>query len=196
MNDWVTDTVDSLGCWGILLLMFLENILPPIPSELIMPLAGFNAARGSLSLLGVILAGTAGSVLGQLPLYWLGRWAGAGRLERWADRRGKWIGLSGDDIRKSERWFDRHGGKAVLLCRFVPGIRSLISIPAGIAGMKLLPFLSYSAIGMGLWAAILAGIGAQIGEHYGQVQKYLGPVGTVVIALLAIFWVVRAVRSR
>ncbi len=196
MSDWIIHLVDRLGYPGILFLMFLENVFPPIPSELIMPFAGFDAARGRLTLPGVILAGTLGSVLGQLPLYGLGRWAGAERLERWADRHGRWIGLSAKDIRASTGWFERHGGKAVFLCRLVPGLRSLISIPAGVAGMNLPVFLLFSTFGMGLWTAALAVLGAQLGEHYERVARYLGPVGGIVLGGLLIFWLIRLVRRR
>ena len=196
MSDWIISFVEALGYWGILCLMFLENVFPPIPSELIMPLAGFDAARGTLTFPGVILAGTAGSILGQVPLYLLGRWAGAERLEHWAERHGKWLGVSARDIRRATNWFERHGGRAVFFCRFVPGLRSLISIPAGIAGMNLLPFLLLSGIGMGLWAAVLTAVGALLGAHFEKVDQYLGPVGIAVVALLVLAFAIRVIRKR
>ncbi len=195
MNDWVTQLVETLGYAGIAFLMFIENVFPPIPSELIMPLAGFQAELGELSLWGVILAGIIGSVLGQLPLYWLGRWAGTDRLEQWADRHGKWIGVSASDIRKSDQWFDRHGSKAVFFCRLIPGVRSLVSIPAGVSGMNLPPFLLLSTLGMGIWAAALAWIGAQLGEHYERVGNYVGPISTAVIVIIILTLVIRGIRQ-
>ena len=143
MAEWIKSFMESLGYLGIGLLMFLENIFPPIPSELIMPLAGFTAAQGRLSFWGAVAAGIVGSVLGQLPLYYLGRLAGEEQLKRWADRYGKWLTVSHEEIERAKGWFDHHGGKAVFLCRLIPGIRSLISIPAGMAKMHLLAFLLY-----------------------------------------------------
>lgn len=186
MLDWIQRTMEALGYPGIVLLMFVENVFPPLPSELIMPLAGFTASRGELSFVGVVLAGMAGSVLGALPLYSLGRGMGEERLKSWADRHGKWLAVSGDDIGKAKGWFDRHGGKAVLFCRLVPGVRSLISLPAGFAEMRLATFLLYSALGTGLWAALLAYLGRLLGENYGRVERYLGPAAYVVLGSLAV----------
>lgn len=142
MLEWVQNTMSSLGYPGIALLMFIENIFPPIPSELIMPLAGFTAVRGDLSFVGVVLAGALGSLLGQLPLYYLGRWVGEDKLVAWADRYGKWLTVSGKDIRRADDWFDKHGHKTVFFARLVPGVRSLISIPAGLSEMHLPTFYS------------------------------------------------------
>jgi membrane protein DedA with SNARE-associated domain len=197
MKDWIVNLIDSTGYFGLALLMFLENIFPPIPSELIMPLGGFGASQGKLSLPLVILAGTIGSVLGQLPLYYLGHYLGKKRLMRLADKHGKWLTVSGNDIDKSMDWFSRHGGKAVLLCRLVPGVRSFISIPAGICGMSLPKFLLYSFIGMGVWAGILAYAGHLLGQNYERVEKYVGPVSYVVFGVLIvalIVWVVHRKR--
>src|SRR5688500_20306864 len=124
MKDWIVNHIESSGYWGIALMMFLENVFPPIPSELIMPLGGFTASQGKMTLPLVILAGTVGSVLGQLPLYYLGHYLGKKRLVRLADKYGKCMTVSGEDIEKSMAWFSRHGGKAVLTCRLVPGVRS------------------------------------------------------------------------
>lgn len=194
MVEWVKQFMQSLGYLGIALLMFLENVFPPIPSELIMPLAGFTAAQGELSFLGAVAAGTAGSVLGQLPLYYLGRLAGEERLKRWADKYGKWFTVSHKEIDKAQGWFDEHGGKAVLICRLVPGIRSLISIPAGMARMNLVAFLLYSTLGMGVWALILAYAGRVLGQNYELVGRYLGPATYVVVGALLLgsaFWIAK-----
>jgi membrane protein DedA with SNARE-associated domain len=149
MGDWIKNLLLSGGYPVIAGLMFVENVFPPIPSELIMPLAGFHASTGKLSIWGVILAGMIGSLLGQLPLYYLGKVVGEDRLKTWADKHGKWIGVSGDDITKAHEWFDKHGTKSVVFARVVPGVRSLVSIPAGFTNMPLVPFLLYSAIGTG-----------------------------------------------
>ena len=190
MGDWVTDIVSQLGYIGVALLMFLENVFPPIPSELIMPLAGFAAARGDLTFIGAIVAGTVGSVLGQFPLYYLGHKLGEQRLRAWVDRYGRWLTVTGDDIDRASRWFSRHGHWTVLLCRLVPGVRSYISIPAGIDGMNLLAFTAYSTLGMGVWATALAAAGYLLGHQYDAVAEYLGPASTVVFVLIVLALVV------
>ncbi|GAA5533651.1 DedA family protein [Deinococcus aluminii] len=186
MADWVQNLMDSLGYLGILLLMIVENLFPPLPSELIMPSAGFAASRGDLNLLAVIAVGTLGSVLGTLPLYYIGRAFGEERLVQWADRYGRWLTLSGQDIRRADDWFDRHGAGAVLFGRLVPGIRSLLSLPAGMSEMPLPKFLLYSALGSGLWASALAGAGYLLGENYDQVEQYLGPASKVIVAAVLV----------
>lgn len=198
MVDWIQNLMDSLGYPGIVLLMVLENVFPPIPSELILPSAGFAASRGDLSFVGVVLAGTLGSVLGTLPLYFIGRVFSEERLVAWAERHGKWLALSGDDIRKADDWFDRHGPQAVLFGRMVPGIRSLLSLPAGMSGMALPTFLLYSAIGSALWAGVLTGAGYLLGDHYERVSEYVGPASTVIVVGLivaAAVWVIRRRRQ-
>ena len=199
MVDWVVNVVETAGYWGVALLMFLENVFPPIPSEAIMPLAGFVSRRGELSFWLVVAAGTVGSVVGQLPLYYLGYYFKRERLRKLADRYGRWLTVSGESIDHAAGWFDRHGGVAVLFCRFVPGVRSLISIPAGMARMNLGLFLLYSALGMGAWALGLAAAGYFLGSQWDRVETYMGPVTYVVlgaIALLLIVWFARrAVRQ-
>lgn len=194
MAEWIKGFMESLGYLGIALLMFLENIFPPIPSELIMPLAGFTSAQGDLTFIGVVLAGTLGSVIGALPLYYLGRVVGEERLKQWADRYGKWLTVSGKEIERADQWFERHGHKAVFFGRLVPGVRSLISIPAGISGMNVLQFLLYSAAGALIWTAVLAYLGRLLGQNYERVNEYLGPITYVVLGgllIAGIIWVVR-----
>lgn len=178
--------MDSMGYLGIFLLMILENVFPPLPSELIMPSAGFAAARGDLKLALVVLAGTLGSVIGTLPLYYLGRAFGEKRIAAWADRYGKWLTVSGDDVRKADRWFDRYGTKVVLFGRLIPGIRSLLSLPAGVSEMPLPKFLLYTSIGSGLWASALAGAGFILGDQYEEVEHLLGPASKVLLSLLTV----------
>jgi len=184
VTEWIKNFMEALGYLGIGLLMFLENVFPPIPSELIMPLAGFTTVQGQLSFGGVVVAGTVGSVLGQVPLYYLGRLASEKRLKRWADQYGAWFTVSSDEIDRARGWFDRHGGAAVLICRFIPGIRSLISIPAGMARMNLLVFLLYSTVGMGFWALALALLGRVLGQNYALVGRFLGPGTYLVLGVL------------
>jgi membrane protein YqaA with SNARE-associated domain len=131
MFDWITGLVERTGYVGIALLMLAENVFPPIPSELIMPLAGFAAAQGELGMAGVVAAGTAGALAGALLWYGLGRWVGLERLKRWAAEHGRWLTVSPDDLDRAAAWFGRHGGAAVLVGRLVPAVRTLISVPAG-----------------------------------------------------------------
>lgn len=195
MLDWIINLMDTMGYGAIVLLMVLENVFPPIPSELIMPLAGYTVTKGKLAFVGVVIAGMTGSVLGALPLYYLGKVVGEERLKTWADKYGKWLTVSREEIEKSKDWFDRHGGLAVFLCRLVPGIRSLISIPAGVGKMNLAAFLAYTALGTGLWSALLAGAGYALGANYDQVDKYLGPASYVVLGVIVLVYVYRFAKQ-
>jgi membrane protein DedA with SNARE-associated domain len=196
MADWVIRTIESTGYFGIVLLMFLENVFPPIPSELIMPLAGFMVVKEDRALPGVILAGTIGSVLGALPLYYAGYVVGEERLNRWIGKYGRWLTISPEDLERAKRWFEKHGRLAVLACRLVPGLRSLISIPAGLARMPLLSFLFYTAIGAGCWTAILAYAGYLLADKFQEVEKYLNPISYVVLLAIALLYVQRLLSSR
>jgi membrane protein DedA with SNARE-associated domain len=197
MIAWIERTMESFGYAGIVVLMFLENVFPPIPSELIMPLAGFTAARGDLSFAGVIVAGTLGSVLGALPFYYLGRFVGEARLRRLADRYGRWLTVSGKDIERATGWFIRHGSITVFVGRLVPGVRSLISIPAGLVGMNLIPFLLYTTFGAALWVTALTSAGWLLGANYERVESYVGPVSYLVLgglAVAALVWLLQRLR--
>lgn len=194
MVEWITNTMNSLGYLGIGLLMFLENLFPPIPSELIMPLAGFTISQGQMQFFPAIAAGLIGTVLGIFPWYYAGKILGKQRLEQLADSYGRWLAISGKDIDKADRWFDRYGGKAVFICRLVPGIRTLISLPAGISGMPMVPFLIYSTLGSLIWVGLLTYAGYALGNNYHVVEEYIGPVSKIVLASLIfalIIWVVR-----
>jgi membrane protein DedA with SNARE-associated domain len=144
----------------------------------------------------VVIAGTAGSVLGALPLYYVGWKVGAERLKRWADRHGCWLMLSSEDIERAQEWFHRHGAAAVFLCRLVPGIRSLISVPAGIERMNLTVFLILSVLGTGIWAGLLAYLGRILGRNYEKVSTYLSPARYVVLGGLLVWYIVHVVRHR
>jgi membrane protein DedA with SNARE-associated domain len=186
MFDWITGFVENSGYLGIALLMFAENVFPPIPSELIMPLAGFAAARGDLDVIGVILSGSAGSIAGALLWYRIGRWLGLGKLRSLADRNGRWLTLSPEDLDQAQGFFERHSATAVLIGRLVPGVRTLISVPAGIVAMPLAKFLFFSAIGTIIWTAILALAGYLLQGQHAKVAGWLGPVTNLVtFALLA-----------
>ncbi|MDN5869160.1 MAG: DedA family protein [Nitrococcus sp.] len=192
----ISDIVSEMGYIGIALLMFLENIFPPIPSEIIMPLAGFTAARGELSLVGVILAGSAGSLLGVLPWYVVARWLGEERLKAWADRHGRWLTVSSGEIDKALEWFDRHGGKMVFFGRLVPTIRTLISVPAGFACMNLPRFLIYSTAGTLIWSGLLAWAGYLLQDHYQKVADYISPLATAILVIIVLAYLYRVVTYR
>jgi membrane protein DedA with SNARE-associated domain len=196
MSEWIKSIIQSLSYGGVVFLMFLENVFPPIPSELIMPLAGFFSRQHDLSLWGIIAAGTLGSVAGALPLYYAGKVTGEQRLRRWCDRHGKWIGFTGRDLDQARAWFDRHGAKTVFLCRLVPGVRSLISVPAGMAEMKLGLFLVYTTLGSAIWTAALAYAGRALAGNYEQVERVLGPISTTIVAGIVVCILVRAFRLR
>ena len=195
MIDWITGLMNTLGYAGIALLMFLENVFPPIPSEIVMPLAGFTSVQGGMSLVGVILAGAFGSLAGALSWYYAGRIYGHKRMREFADRYGRWITISPEDIDRATDWFNRHGRSAVLIGRLVPGVRTLISVPAGISGMGLFPFLLYSTIGTVVWTALLAICGYILRDQWSSVESYLSPVSTVLIAVLVLLFAFRFVRQ-
>lgn len=195
MSDLITG-FEKMGSLGIALLMFAENVFPPIPSELIMPLAGFSAARGEFNLMIVIIAGSTGSLLGALLWYYIGRKIGAERLERWAAKHGRWLTLSPKEVEQSCAWFNRHGGKAVFVGRLIPAVRTLISVPAGIAGMPLGSFLLYSAAGTILWTALLATAGYLLESQYDKVAHWMNPFSNVVIGLIILGYLYRVVSFR
>lgn len=196
MFEWITRLVSDGGYLGVAGLMLLENLFPPIPSELIMPLAGFVAARGELQIALVVLAGTLGSLAGALPWYYAGRWLGRDRLRRLAARHGRWLTVSPEEFDRASAWFDRHGGWAVLIGRLVPGVRTLISVPAGIAGMGLGRFLLLSAIGSLAWTAALALAGYVLEDHYAVVADYVDPASKAVLGAVVLLYLYRLVTFR
>jgi membrane protein DedA with SNARE-associated domain len=199
MAEWITSTMNSLGYLGIGLLMFLENLFPPIPSELIMPLAGFSVSKGTLSFVPVVLAGTIGTMLGAFPWYYLGRVLGEERIKAWIDRHGRWMGISAEEIDKSKRWFYRHGNIAVLIGRLVPGIRTLISLPAGFSNMPMPQFLIYSTLGTVAWVTLLTFAGYMLGDHYKVVEEYIDPISKLVLLALIVavlVWIVRLWQAK
>lgn len=196
MTEWITNTMNSLGYVGIALLMFLENLFPPIPSELIMPLAGFTVSQGKMSFLPAIVAGVVGTVLGAFPWYYLGKLVDEKRLEHLADKYGKYISVSAKDIDKANRWFTRYGAMAVFVGRLVPGVRTLISLPAGINNMNLSTFVVYSTIGTILWVTFLTTTGYLLGDNYTLVEKYLAPVSKIALLSLGFLFIIWWVRKQ
>lgn len=194
MFETIVGIVSQSGYVGIFMLMFIENLFPPIPSELIMPLAGFVAARGELNLVLTIIVGTLGSIMGALPWYYAGALLGQARLKRIAGKHGRWLTVSADDIEHAALWFQRHGGGAVFFGRLIPAIRTLISVPAGVTRMPLLPFLAYSTAGSLIWTSALAVAGFMLQKQYHVVAEYLDPVSKGVIALVVAAYLYRLLR--
>ena len=196
LAEWIPNIMNQLGYWGIGLLMFLENLFPPIPSELIMPLAGFTVFKGQMDFILVIIAGVVGTILGAFPWYYIGKFISEEHLEHLADKYGKWISVTSKDIKKANNWFNEHGGKAVFFCRLVPGVRTLISLPAGINNMPLIPFTIYSTLGTTIWVTFLTFLGYKLGDHYELVDQYLGPVSKIVLAIIVISFILWVVRKQ
>ena len=192
LADWVTDVIDRIGYVGVALLVALENVFPPIPSEIVLPFAGFTARDGKATLRGMVVAATIGSIVGALVLYGVAAWIGPERLDRFLIRYGKWFRLTPADVAKADRWFDKHSDKAVLLCRCVPLVRSLISIPAGFRRMDLKRFLALTTIGSLAWNLALIIAGYALRRQWHDVEPILGVVQYIVIALIvaAIGWYV------
>lgn len=191
MEDWIIRLVDWAGYWGVALLMLLETVFPPVPSEVIMTVAGVSASRGHMTLEGTILAGTAGAMLGNWFWYWLAIKFGEARLHVFIDRFSRWLTLDWDEIERGERLFEKHGSIIVLVARMIPTLRSLISIPAGIFRMSLRRFLVFSTVGTLGWSAALAGAGYFLGSQFQDVEKWLGPLSTGVIALIVLTYLWR-----
>lgn len=182
--NWVQDVIDRLGYVGVAVLIALENLFPPIPSELILPLTGFLAGQGRMWLPAAVLAATIGSVVGALALYGLGAWWGEERLRRIVDRYGRYLLLSEKDLDRAIDWFNDHGGRAVLIGRLAPVVRSLVSIPAGVARMHLGAFVLYTVIGSAIWNSVLIGLGWWLGDRWELVEDYMTYVQIVVIAAI------------
>lgn len=196
MSDWIIRLIEQSGYLGIGFLMFLETVFPPIPSEVIMPVAGVAAAQGKLSLGYVIAAGTAGAMLGNLFWYLAARALGIIRLRPFIDRWGRWLTLSWPEVERAERWFGTNGTAFVLLGRLVPTVRSLVSIPAGLLKMRFSHFFIASTIGTALWTALLTIAGEKLGEHYAEINRILGPVSTAILIALLLMYAYRVWRHR
>lgn len=196
MIEALGQLIERGGYAGILLLTFIETIFPPLPSELFMPMAGFVAARGPLTLPGVIACGTLGSLAGAWFWYALGRAIGLARMKQLAARHGRWLTLHPDDIDRGARWFEHHGGGVVLFGRMVPAIRGVVSIPAGIAHMPPGRFLLLSGIGNAIWTSLLMTAGYRLGDDYEKVAAWAAPVSNIFILVLVAVYLWRLARFR
>jgi membrane protein DedA with SNARE-associated domain len=190
VTEWVTDVVDALGYVGVAFLIALENLFPPIPSEIVLPLAGFVAGQGRANVVGMVVASTVGSMVGAWALYGIAAAIGPERLRAIVVRWGRVLRLGPEDLDKAEAWFDKRSGTAVLIGRCVPLIRSLVSIPAGFRRMPIVRFTVFTLIGSLVWNTALVGAGYALGDRWEQVGDYVGYLQYVVIAvvLAALGW--------
>ena len=196
MSDWVVRLIEQSGYLGVGFLMFLETLFPPIPSEVIMPVAGVAAAQGRMSYTLAVLSGTAGAMLGNIVWYLAARALGHDRLRPIVRRHGKWLTLDWNDVERAHRWFDRHGILLVFVGRLIPTIRSIVSIPAGLLDMRFRNFFMASTLGTALWTALLAGAGFKLQENFADVGRIIGPISNLVLATLVVVYVWRLLTHR
>ncbi|MCZ7427537.1 DedA family protein [Micromonospora sp. WMMA1949] len=196
LTGWVASVIDSFGAVGVALLVALESIIPPIPSEIVLAMAGYLSAEGRFNVVLIVVAATVGSLLGALVLYWLGAALGEDRLKRWLDH----IPLVDlEDLEKADRWFERHGRWAVLIGRVVPVVRSLVSIPAGANRMPLGEFILLTTLGSGVWNALIVGAGFALGSRWEDVDRYSSWFNYAIFAVfgfMIVSWAVKKVRRR
>jgi membrane protein DedA with SNARE-associated domain len=192
--DLIVGVVTRLGYAGVAGLTFLENLFPPIPSELILPLAGYVSGSGALAIGPVIAMGTIGSLAGATFWFVVARRVGEARLRAWIDAHGKWITMSGGDVDRAKAWFERRGKLAVLIGRMVPGVRTFVSLPAGFTGMAWAPFLLYSTAGTLVWTAALVYAGARLQQNFEMVSTYIDVATNILLAAFTAFMVRRYVR--
>jgi membrane protein DedA with SNARE-associated domain len=189
MENWITDIIEQFGYIGIFIMIALENVFPPIPSEVILTFGGMMTTFSDLTITGVIIAATAGSIVGAVILYKIGNLLDVERLEKIVDRWGSILRVKREDIYKADRWFDKYGYWTVLLCRMVPLIRSLISIPAGMSRMKFPIFLLYTTIGTLIWNIILVSVGAAFGESWEKIVHFMDIYSNVFYVLIALTFI-------
>ncbi|MCM2677268.1 DedA family protein [Alkalicoccobacillus plakortidis] len=200
MEEWIMTFMEEYGYFGVFLMIALENLFPPIPSEVILTFGGFMTTTTNLSVTGVIIASTLGSVIGAAVLYGVGLLLDVAKLEKIIDRFGPILRLKREDLYKADAWFDRYGIWTVFFCRMIPLIRSLISIPAGMSNMPFFLFLLFTTLGTIIWNTILVLLGARLGESWEDVLGYMAVysdiayVAIAVIAILVVIWYIRRRR--
>lgn len=200
MNSWIEQFISSWGYIGVACLIALENIFPPIPSELILTFSGFMTTRSTMTIVGVIIASTIGSLVGALCLYSIGYFVGEKRLEALVRGNvGRWLRVKPAHIAKATQWFQRHGIMTVFFCRFIPVVRSLISIPAGVAGVPLLFFIVYTTLGSVIWNTVLIVLGAWAGDHWDTLFQFIDRwkyVLLIPVAIVLMYYMLRAAKRR
>jgi membrane protein DedA with SNARE-associated domain len=193
MDSWLTDLIEQTGYLGVAFLMFLETVFPPIPSEVIMSLAGFQVTQGRLTLAGVIGAGVAGAMFGNTFWYLVARAYGYDRFKKLTAKYGRWLTIYPEEVDIAEHWFHRWGAAAVGIGRIIPTARSLISVPAGILRMSFSRFVFYSILGTTTWTALLATAGYALGRAYADAAEWIDPIATVVMVVIVALYVYRFV---
>ncbi len=196
MGDWIVRLIEQSGYLGVAFLMFLETVFPPVPSEVIMSVAGVAAGQGKLDYGLVVASGTGGAMLGNIVWYLAARALGVQRLKPFIERHGRWLTLSWPEVERGEQWFARHGVFFVLLGRMLPTVRSLVSVPAGLLRMRFKRFLVASTVGTLGWTALLAGAGYKLGENVEQIEDFIGPASNAILLLLFASYVWRLWRYR
>ena len=196
MSDWIISFVEQTGYWGVATLMFIETVFPPIPSEVIMSIAGMHAGQGKMSLPIVIAVGTAGAMLGNYFWYLVARLIGIDRLRTMIERYGRWLTLDWPEVERAQRLFKKHGGIIVCVGRMLPTLRSLMSIPAGLLRMKQSTFLVWSTIGTAGWTALLASAGWLLGRNFRNIEDFIGPISLIVIGGIIVAYVWRVITWR
>ncbi|MEI3612572.1 DedA family protein [Pseudogracilibacillus sp. SO30301A] len=186
MQEFVTKIMEQFGYIGVFILMALENLFPPIPSEVILLFGGFLTTYTKLTLFGVIITASTGSIIGAIILYGIGKILNITRMEKIVDRWGHVLRLKKEDLHKANKWFEKYGYWTVLFCRMIPIVRSLISIPAGMAGMKFWVFLLFTMIGTGIWNTVLVITGALLGRSWTDILQFLAVYSSVAYILIAI----------
>ena len=194
MTQWILETIAAGGYWGILFLMALENVFPPIPSEVIMGLGGINVAQGRMAFWPLLIAGSIGSTIGNYIWYMIGRRMGYQRLKPFIDRWGRWLTLEWQDVEAMIAFFQRHGHWVVFALRFSPLMRTMISLPAGLAHMGRVQFLIYTMAGTTIWNIILIGAGYYLGNNFEAVERFTGPVTLATVGVIVGLYVWRVVR--
>lgn len=196
MSDWVIRMIEDAGYLGVGFLMFLETVFPPIPSEVIMSVAGVTAAKGQMSLVLAIVSGTAGAMLGNIFWYLVARALGIIRLRPFIERHGRWLTLNWREVERAEGWFRQYGTFFVFLGRMLPTVRSLVSVPAGLLKMRFRTFFFYSTLGTAGWTAAIAVAGYKLRERFAEVDQWLGPASNAILVTLVLGYLWRLITYK
>ncbi|RHW34963.1 DedA family protein [Lysinibacillus yapensis] len=194
METWITSVMEDFGYIGVFLLIMLENLFPPIPSEVILTFGGFMTTHTDLTVTGVVIASTLGSVAGAIILYGVGAVVGIRRIERFVDKWGKFLRLTSNDIHKANSWFEKYEVWTVFFCRFIPLIRSLISLPAGLAKMNFWIFLLLTTLGTLIWNMVLVNVGAAVGESWETIVGYMDVYSNFAYTAIVIVFLIIVIR--
>ncbi len=198
MIDWIISVIESVGYGGVAFLSMIEVVIPIIPSEVVLPFSGFVASRGELTLIGVIVAATIGSVIGSLILYYIAKAFGWERIDAITAKYGKYLGVKQKDIDVAGDYFEKYEYRFVFFGRFIPGVRSVIAIPAGLKDMDVKGFAAMTALGALIWNVGLVYAGYVLGDQYEKIEGYLQPISYVVVALVLLgagYWLLRVRKS-